>query len=243
MISPEPGERRLPVWLTGEDPPRTPPRRRFAPHRRARDFLHGRLRPGFGAGAVATRIRPHRLSFGAVPPLSLLPLMIGPLGMQEMLIILVVALIVFGPRKLPQIGKTLGKSMAEFRRTSNELKSTLEREVQMEEFREARRQVSEVGEDLSGAVRGGLDRDAASRKNPAWGGGAGTAGASGSAAAESPPAAGSGAGGGGAPESGPPRGGGSGGSAAPGGRNDPEGSASDDAASGGGASAPAGGDS
>ena len=98
-----------------------------------------------------------RVLFGPVPPLPLLPLMIGPLGMQEMLIILVVALIVFGPRRLPQIGKTLGKSLAEFRRTSNELRNTLEREVQMEEFRAARNEVSGVGKDIEGNLREGLD--------------------------------------------------------------------------------------
>jgi len=95
---------------------------------------------------------------GTLPALSLLPLMIGPLGMQEMLIILVVALIVFGPRKLPQIGKTLGKSIAEFRRTSTELRSTLEREVQMEEFRAARSEVSELKKDVTDLGRG-LDPD------------------------------------------------------------------------------------
>ena len=83
--------------------------------------------------------------------------MIGPLGMQEMLIILVVALIVFGPRKLPQIGKTLGRSIAEFRRTSNELRSTLEREVQMEEFRAARDEASDLGKNLKDDMREGLD--------------------------------------------------------------------------------------
>ncbi|MDE2972136.1 MAG: Sec-independent protein translocase protein TatB [Acidobacteriota bacterium] len=93
-----------------------------------------------------------------MPALSPFPLMIGPLGMQEMLIILVVALIVFGPRKLPQIGKTLGKSIAEFRRTSTELRSTLEREVQMEEFRAARSEVSELKKDVSDLGRG-LDPD------------------------------------------------------------------------------------
>lgn len=95
---------------------------------------------------------------GTLSALSLLPLMIGPLGMQEMLIILVVALIVFGPRKLPQIGKTLGKSVAEFRRTSTELRSTLEREVQMEEFRAARSEVSELKKDVTDLGRG-LDPD------------------------------------------------------------------------------------
>ena len=81
--------------------------------------------------------------------------MIGPLGMQEMLIIMGVALIVFGPRKLPQIGKTLGRSLAEFRRTSSELRNTLEREVEMEEFRSAREEISGAGDDL----RAGLDPD------------------------------------------------------------------------------------
>lgn len=73
-----------------------------------------------------------------------------------MLIIMGVALIVFGPRKLPQIGKTLGRSLAEFRRTSSELRSTLEREVEMEEFRSAREEVRGAGDDL----RAGLDPDA-----------------------------------------------------------------------------------
>ena len=91
---------------------------------------------------------------GTLAPLSPLPLMIGPLGMQEMLIILVVALIVFGPRKLPQIGKTLGKSIAEFRRTSTELRSTLEREVQMEEFRAARTEVADLKKDVTNLGRG-----------------------------------------------------------------------------------------
>ena len=102
--------------------------------------------------------------FGTVSPAPFLPFMIGPLGMQEMLIILVVALIVFGPRKLPQIGKTLGKSIAEFRRTSTELRSTLEREVQMEEFRAARTEISGLGKDVSN-LGPGLD-PAGPRRGP-----------------------------------------------------------------------------
>ena len=54
----------------------------------------------------------------------------GSLGVPELIIIFVVALIVFGPRKLPELGKSLGKGLAEFRRASNELKSTIEEEVQ-----------------------------------------------------------------------------------------------------------------
>jgi len=53
----------------------------------------------------------------------------GSIGAPELIIIFVVALIVFGPKKLPELGKSLGKGLAEFRKASNELKSTIEREV------------------------------------------------------------------------------------------------------------------
>ena len=62
--------------------------------------------------------------------------MFGPIGMPEMLVILVIALLIFGPRKLPELGKSLGRSLGEFRRASNELRNTLEEEVRVEEQRE-----------------------------------------------------------------------------------------------------------
>jgi sec-independent protein translocase protein TatA len=56
--------------------------------------------------------------------------MFGTLGGPELFLILIVALIVFGPRKLPEMGKSLGKMMAEFRKASNEFQRTIEEEVE-----------------------------------------------------------------------------------------------------------------
>lgn len=61
--------------------------------------------------------------------------MFGSIGMPELIIIFVIALIIFGPRKLPELGRSLGKSLAEFKKASNELKSTLEEEIRLDEQR------------------------------------------------------------------------------------------------------------
>ncbi|HEX5108330.1 MAG TPA: TatA/E family twin arginine-targeting protein translocase [Vicinamibacterales bacterium] len=62
----------------------------------------------------------------------------GPIGFPEMVIILVIALVVFGPRKLPELGRSLGRSLNEFKKASNELRSTLEDEIRIEEQRDTR---------------------------------------------------------------------------------------------------------
>jgi TatA/E family protein of Tat protein translocase len=59
---------------------------------------------------------------------------LGSLGDTELLFIIVMALVFFGPRKLPQISRSLGKSLAEFRRASEDFKATWNREVSLEEF-------------------------------------------------------------------------------------------------------------
>jgi sec-independent protein translocase protein TatA len=56
--------------------------------------------------------------------------MFGSIGMPELILIFVVALLVFGPKKLPEIGKSLGKGLAEFKRASDELKKTIEQEIE-----------------------------------------------------------------------------------------------------------------
>ena len=64
--------------------------------------------------------------------------MFGSIGMPELLIIFLFALLIFGPRKLPELGRSLGRSLSEFKRASNELRSTLEEEVRIEEQRDKR---------------------------------------------------------------------------------------------------------
>ncbi len=61
--------------------------------------------------------------------------MFGSLGVPELLLIFVVILIVFGPRRIPEIGRTLGKALGEFRKATDDLKSTIEREVRLEELK------------------------------------------------------------------------------------------------------------
>jgi TatA/E family protein of Tat protein translocase len=57
--------------------------------------------------------------------------------MPELIIIFMIALIIFGPRKLPELGRSLGKSLGEFKRASNELRNTLDEEIRLEEQRVA----------------------------------------------------------------------------------------------------------
>lgn len=71
----------------------------------------------------------------------------GPIGMQEMVVIFLVALVLFGPKKLPELGKTLAKALTEFRRAQSDLKATFEREMQAleketESLKEVARQVT-----------------------------------------------------------------------------------------------------
>jgi TatA/E family protein of Tat protein translocase len=54
----------------------------------------------------------------------------GPIGVQEMIAIFIIALVLFGPRKLPELARTLGKAISEFRRAKNELKASLETHLQ-----------------------------------------------------------------------------------------------------------------
>ncbi|MGE0641082.1 MAG: twin-arginine translocase TatA/TatE family subunit [Thermoanaerobaculia bacterium] len=62
--------------------------------------------------------------------------MFGPLGFPEMIFIVVLALLIFGPKRLPEVGRTIGKGMAQFRRATSDLRRTIEEEIDLEGERE-----------------------------------------------------------------------------------------------------------
>ena len=79
--------------------------------------------------------------------------MFGSLGFPELLFILALALLIFGPRKLPEIGRTIGRGLAEFRKASTDLKRSLNTELLEEELRQSdpRKVLDDVKADLKGA--------------------------------------------------------------------------------------------
>lgn len=101
--------------------------------------------------------------------------MFGSLGVPELLLIFVVVLIVFGPRRIPEIGRTLGKALGEFRKATDDLKSSIEREVRLEELKKIAPAVTTPFESISrtepvsfpAAALEADARNAAERENPA----------------------------------------------------------------------------
>src|SRR5476651_610738 len=80
--------------------------------------------------------------------------MLGSIGMPELLLIFVVALLVFGPKKLPEIGKSLGRGLAEFKKASDDLKKTIENEIEAgkQEAASVKAQMPEVKDTLAAPI-------------------------------------------------------------------------------------------
>jgi TatA/E family protein of Tat protein translocase len=87
----------------------------------------------------------------------------GPLGLPEIILIFVVALLLFGPRKMPQIGRSIGRAMGEFRRASNDFKRTIEEEVAAEDIRGVERDLKQTVAEGRAALSGS---DVASETKP-----------------------------------------------------------------------------
>jgi len=87
--------------------------------------------------------------------------MFGPFGGFEIIVLLALGLLIFGPRKLPEIGRSIGRVVMEFRRAANELKTSIEREIDLEEVREAsrsiHREVDNIRQSVTGEVKRTLD--------------------------------------------------------------------------------------
>jgi Tat protein translocase TatB subunit len=84
--------------------------------------------------------------------------MLGPIGGSEIILILGLALLIFGPRKLPEIGKSIGRTVAQLRRAATDFKLDLEREVRVDEIRKTGQALGDVGHDIDNAVRGTTPR-------------------------------------------------------------------------------------
>ncbi len=85
------------------------------------------------------------LPFMGTPP----PIQLGSLGMADSLILMVLALVVFGPRRLPQIGRQIGKLMYEFRKASNDFKFQMEEELRVSEEADRRKKEEAQREQLA----------------------------------------------------------------------------------------------
>ncbi len=123
---------------------------------------------GLGLGLGSGRATKHRA--GAIRHILNAEVgLFGPLGVPEVILVFVVALLLFGPRKMPQIGRSLGRALGEFRRASNDFKRTIEDEVAAEDIREVQRDLQEirsVGRDVLKDTAGITDTTAPTTATP-----------------------------------------------------------------------------
>ena len=80
--------------------------------------------------------------------------MFGNIGFPELIAILTIALLIFGPKKLPEVGRSIGKAIREFRKTSDEIKGKIEEEIQASELKDIQ---NEIKKEIDGNGEGKKD--------------------------------------------------------------------------------------
>ncbi|HOW86097.1 MAG TPA: Sec-independent protein translocase protein TatB [Candidatus Aminicenantes bacterium] len=79
--------------------------------------------------------------------------MFGSIGPAELILIFIIALLVFGPKKLPEIGRSVGKALREFKKTSEEIKGRINDEIEASEINDIRKDIQSGVDDLRSGVR------------------------------------------------------------------------------------------
>jgi sec-independent protein translocase protein TatA len=79
--------------------------------------------------------------------------MFGSIGPAELILIFVIALLVFGPKKLPEIGRSVGKALREFKKTSEEIKGRIEEEIEASEIKDIRKDIQDGVADIKAGVK------------------------------------------------------------------------------------------
>jgi len=83
--------------------------------------------------------------------------MFGSVGPTELLLIFIIALLVFGPKKLPEIGKTVGKAIREFKKASDDIKGRIEEEIQASEIKDVQKDLREGLNTFRDGIKGFAD--------------------------------------------------------------------------------------
>ncbi|OGD19058.1 MAG: twin arginine-targeting protein translocase TatB [Candidatus Aminicenantes bacterium RBG_13_64_14] len=79
--------------------------------------------------------------------------MFGSIGPMELVLIFVIALLVFGPKKLPEIGRSVGKALREFKKTSDEIKGRIEEEIEASEIKDIHKDIKSSMDDIKSGVK------------------------------------------------------------------------------------------
>jgi len=79
--------------------------------------------------------------------------MFGSIGPAELILIFVIALLVFGPRKLPEIGRSVGKALREFKKASDEIKGRIEDEIEASEIKDINKEIKEGAREIQSSIK------------------------------------------------------------------------------------------